>query len=315
MIFTAVHVDGPTESGTGFMVTVPSRRIPDKSYGYVITAHHVIQGQNPVMVTVPSALNGELYPPVMVDDWRQPLPKVDLALAPFGERDDRNYFGIPINRYMLPKYPQAGPNLGAPIYYIGLFVPAWRMMARAGTVGALDVENMKHGGGYEYTCHLIDCRSYDGFSGSPVFVQLSYSGLEKTIIPWPPPPGHEWGDVGRMYYVAVLCGMFTAHYSDEKSPIQNPEQAISRYGVGVMVMGDEIQEALMTKDMKDERDQWDAEAEAQAKAASAKQLVPKLASAKKTLTSVDDLSRSQFDDALGRATRKVTPPDESAPEG
>src|SRR2546426_179594 len=72
--------------GTGFLVAVPSEADPASRYGYVVTAHHVLDGQTRVEVQAPDPRTIEredLLDPVEVSDWRQPLDKVDLALAPF----------------------------------------------------------------------------------------------------------------------------------------------------------------------------------------------------------------------------------------
>jgi hypothetical protein len=51
-----------------------------------------------------------------------------------------------------------------------------------------------HDGDYGYRTHLVDCRSYGGFSGSPCFVELAYPGL----IPMIPMTGPAPEAVGRM---------------------------------------------------------------------------------------------------------------------
>lgn len=262
MIYAAVHIEGDRGQGTGFLAHVPSKRIPGHIWAYVLTAHHVIEGQTEIRVQAANALGpGELYEPLLIDDWRQPLEGVDLALAPFPQTY-RNIFSAPVEDYMIPTEQVPYVRPGELIYYIGLFAPAGRMMVRTGRAGAIDVpwhsESEEKGASvYDYPAHLIDCRSYGGFSGSPCFAGLEYPGLTPKPPPVPHPQGEEYPPVGHMNYLALPCGMFTEHYCDAEELTLNRDGTISRYGVGVMVRGDEIREALLSLEMKAERERWD----------------------------------------------------------
>ena len=90
---------------------------------------------------------------------------------------------------------------------------------------------------YGYTCHLADCRSYGGFSGSPCFLEIPFASLtEKCLPPWLPAAS---GPVGRITYTHVLCGMFTEHLDSE-----DPMNAVSRLGVGIMLRAPDIVRAI-----------------------------------------------------------------------
>ena len=238
--------------GTGFFITVASETHADLRYGYVVTADHVIWDQNQIEVQAPDPTqNGALHPPIDIDGWRKPLADVDLAIAPFnyGNTDYRLYQALQLERQVLPLGDI--PDLWARIHYIGILVPLHRPMARSGTICALEQRGIEHDGGYDYPAHLVDCRSYGGFSGSPCFVETAFASL----TPIPPQPLIEgaMGPVGLLQYRAVLCGMFTEHLSDRSGDIP-----ASRYGVGVMVRSDEIREALMNDDSRKELQEWDA---------------------------------------------------------
>lgn len=230
--------------GTGSIIGVMSDLIPKRLWPYLITAHHVIRSQVLIEIEVPDPLtHGDLFEPVPVDNWEQPLPGVDLAIAPF-----------PFDAPGIPRY-QAFPleyfvpdgsvvPLGGPILYLGIFAPLDRPMARAGNLAALDVP-MKTDE-YSYQADLVDCRSYGGFSGSPCLSTMSYVIWDSEAAEQPPSvvPQDRDGNPLRLGNTATIgrfCGMFTAHYHDE-----NPEGAVSRYGVGVMLPSDYIRAALMT---------------------------------------------------------------------
>lgn len=255
MIHSAVRISSFGDlAGTGFIVTVGSETIPGERYGYVITAHHVIDTGLGFEVQVPNPFaNGELYPPVPVSDWRQPLSKVDLAVAPFPAPDDRNYQAIDVED-VLPVDRRPRPRLGEQIYYIGIFEPLLRPMARSGTIGALEQSGIPHRGDYKHESdHLVDCRSYSGFSGSPCFAVVPFAQLDQP----PPLKLAETQRLADVNHWAAPCGMFTAHYSDEET--EDAKGVVSRYGVGVMLPSSEIRRALMTDGLRNERREWDAE--------------------------------------------------------
>lgn len=241
--------------GTGFFVTVKSESLEGVRYGYVLTAHHVLWDQTRTEIQAPNPQSGGLlHPPVVIDDWRQPLPDVDLAVAPFheGNNPERLYSSLELERHVLQ--PADVPALGAKVYYIGILTPLDRPMVRSGTVGAVSQHGIKHDGGYDYPVHLVDCRSYGGFSGSPCLVELPYAGLWQ-VQPYTEDPDGWGGPLGPLAYLVKLCGMFTQHLSDS-------DAAVSRYGVGTMLRSTEIWRALMSEEMRDERRGWDAENEA-----------------------------------------------------
>lgn len=234
--------------GTGFLVRVASEA-GHGSYSYLVSAHHVIEGHTGIQVEVPNPFtNGELYPPVDISDWRQPLDGIDLVIAPYVDGEQRAHYAV-WSGAIWPGHP----DLGGSIYYTGMFTPLNRPTARSGTVAALEQEGIPHVGGYDYPAHLVDCRSYGGFSGSPCSMEVAFARLNGEGVPeWVPEADRP---VAGMNYYTLLCGMFTAHYTDEDIA----DGVVSRYGVGVMLPSRFILEALMTEDARNERRQWDTE--------------------------------------------------------
>ncbi|HEU5476653.1 MAG TPA: serine protease [Gaiellaceae bacterium] len=274
--------------GTGFVVSVLSETLADVRYAYVLTAHHVIDLEPRVEIQCANPFApGELYPPISLTDWRQPIEGLDLVVCPISENEqsggDQTIQGVDLAGGVLP--PINIPSLGTTVHYIGYLEPLDRMMVRSGTVGALEQTGVEHSDPeYDYYCHLVDCRSYQGFSGSPCFFPDSRPVLErvdpqKLMVPLPPgfPP------VGSTAHFSLLCGMFTEHLDDRRP---NEHGAISRYGIGILLPSLHIWEALMTKKMRDERRQWDEERK-QAESESG----PKLRKASRAQGDEDEFSR------------------------
>lgn len=247
--------------GTGFVLAVPSETIRGQRWYYVLTAHHVIDGEShpQLQATNPFAPD-TVYDPVSISGWRQPLDGVDLAIAPLDldpdESRDQVIHGLAIEEKVFP--PDFVPKLGAVVHYVGYLEPLNRMMVRTGAIGALEETGVRHSQPeYDYECHLVDCRSYGGFSGSPVFMPQPHPSLEpmdhNDILALPRNFNHT---VGALVHIAALCGMFTEHLDDHEP---NPDGTVSRYGVGLMLPSREIWRALMTDEAREERREWDEE--------------------------------------------------------
>jgi hypothetical protein len=183
--------------GTGFYVRVPSEAHPECWHTYIVTAHHVIDGQPKLDLVFPDPHNpGQVYPEQSTEgpDWKQPIKGVDLAVLPFARPDGFWVNALEIGKNILPGLPPDA-LLAMPVHYIGLLETHDRAMARSGTLGAIYEAGIEHTDDYEYVCHLADCRSYKGFSGSPCFLEIAMPGLEEVEPPLPPEPG--LGKVGH----------------------------------------------------------------------------------------------------------------------
>jgi hypothetical protein len=234
--------------GTGFFITVPNEADPKVRHPYFVTAAHVLDDQLKVEIQAPNPQTGQLYDPEGVSDWLEPLPNVDIAVSPCDwlKDDKRPRFAEAIER-VIPTQRIAEIRLANTIEYIGILTTFDRPMVRTGTVGMLNQDGIPHAGGYEYPCHMVDCRSYAGFSGSPCYVQIGRPVLKSAPAADPTWDQHASSE-GEMHYYHLLAGMFTQHLADDL--VGAPA---SRYGVGVMLRGQEIRKALMTDELKQHR--------------------------------------------------------------
>ncbi len=286
-------------AGTGSVISVPSEANPATSWSYVVTAHHVVAAAGEILIEIevpdPLAEGRRLFPPVDCDDWRQPLPGVDLAIAP-----------LPTER--LPRFQSASFNefipeatvvpLGAEIIYLGVFAPLGIPMARGGILGTQEVPIRQPG--YEYKGDLVDCRSYGGFSGSPCFTLLNFATDDPPRIgntERPRRPDGSMISLSPISTLALFCGIFTAHFSDHEPN----DGVVSRYGVGVMLPSKYIQDALETDDAKNERAEWETTREARPRGP-----LPPLENA----GAGDDTERQQVEDLTTRLVRTPEPTDD-----
>jgi Trypsin-like peptidase domain len=245
--------------GTGFFVIVQSKAMPSAADTYLLTAHHVVRSQTDVEVEIADPFNaGRLHPRLKTRGWCQPVEGLDLAVAPFERPDEYGALALQMDYHLVETL---NVPLGADFHYVGLLGPLDRPMARSGTIGALNQEGvpLKR---YEYAAHLADCRSYGGFSGSPCFAEYAFPSLTPKEPPAPLPECS--GDVGRMRYLHLLCGMFTGHLTSD--PDEEPEdeiderfaaELVSRYGVGIILPSDAIWRALMTPELQKKRQEND----------------------------------------------------------
>jgi hypothetical protein len=259
--------------GTAFVIGVPSQIHPVR-WNYLVTADHVVRNRGPVEVEIPDGDTGELQPPFVVQEqhWWQPFDKVDLRIASL----DAAKIDTPLNLRSTAMDFQAlrpgqEPMLGMPLYYIGIFRASSKLetpMARGGTIGSPAINIVKEPTKksphrYEYDAHLVDCRSYRGFSGSPCFVELLHPVLNSEIQPFGPLDPNmpdltngEAPKLGVLTSFVPLAGIFTAHFTDEGKET-NRDDTVSRYGVGVMLPVRYLWEALMSEDGCRQRQELD----------------------------------------------------------
>ena len=249
--------------GSGSIVSVRSESGSGQHWPYLVTAHHVVRSQIVIEVDVPDPASAELQRGISVDadKWRQPIPDVDLAVAPFPHEQVERWQAFSLETQFIDD--DAGVPLGGTVHYLGIFAPPDVPMARTGSLGAYDipVDKIENGQRYRYHADLLDCRSYKGFSGSPCLGTLAYAVLDR---PAPIPPGvppNPDGSPPHLVHTANLasvCGILTSHYSDENT--EDAAGVVGRYGVCVMLPAHYIRTALCDDVARLERLRWDADA-------------------------------------------------------
>src|SRR5436190_21853428 len=68
--------------GTGFLLSVHSETHENFRFPYLVTAHHVIDGQTDIEAHIANPQTGVLARGMHVTDWHHPIETLDLAIAP-----------------------------------------------------------------------------------------------------------------------------------------------------------------------------------------------------------------------------------------
>ena len=300
---------GSERIGTCFLVRVRSETLPDRDHGYIVTARHNLYQEDRSGADAPDRPRADLaihmpyeglLEPVIIPaphgEWTE--GEEDVAAFPWFDQDDERPFNA------IPLYSHASHNagimplIGNEAFYAGLlgdsaFQAMRKPMVMSASVGAHYVKGVRYDEQNSYTvkyAHLLDCRSREGFSGSPVFVQGAYPGSRTYPLPELWQQEHpDAGSLGGMHYFAVLWGMLVGW---------------ARYaGVAIVLPVEVVEQLLMKEELVAKRKRLDDEKKAERK--------------KDGLGAEpmrrDPFGREEFMDDLRKAT-KPYPPEQSDQE-
>ncbi len=287
--------------GSGFAAFVHGSPNRSRSYGYIVTAAHVVENE-PVVGVKFRRSDGTIVSHAAMD-W-VPHDVYDVAAAPLPS-PEKPVYALPLDQMTIDTMDGHLPQLGTPVYYAGLFDPGKSLsklaipVLRSGTLAALyaPVDREPPDKTID-TLHLLDCRSYAGFSGSPCWIQVFYPG-PRMDADWLPPYLADLEDVadqiGRMYWVTVLLGVFIEHYTHDDG-----KGLASNVGMGMVLPIEHVRDLLNKKEFADMRD------EDQAKHPDRKR-------AKREQTSVPrepEFTRDDFLSDLTKVTRREESPEQ-----
>lgn len=270
-------------TATGFLVVVETPRM---EHVYVVTAGHTVEGSDTTFVRIRMADGTFRDEPV--PEWI-PNGKHDIAVAPIDLPDGCDVIASPLDHFIdapdaLDGYGEI--ELGDALYFIGLLGKVKAMternvpLVRAGFLGALwqeEVPVRRPGERVKLiTAHLIDCRSFSGFSGSPCYLQKSRARVGQM------PNGQP-----SVYteYRTLLFGVIAGHFDDwvktrsrDVSPEGEAEDEMSEdayfvndeikapvsTGVGYVIPAEFIRQTLMKEELEESRVAKELHAEAEA---------------------------------------------------
>lgn len=248
--------DGSTKLapiGTGFVLNMPSR-LDNLRFEYIVTASHVVYEAAETYARFRTKDGG--LKDVQIHEWVHHARGADVAMTPFRADTDLHLLNIPVSA--LTADGPWRPNLGERVYFLGLLAMFEDMaernvpMVRSGTIGALDQKDVPvdfSGAPRRIDAHLIDCRSYGGFGGSPCFFQRDHPVVSTSL---PVPPVH----------ATLLLGLVYGHFDMWKATRVKGDLAYEpgsveaplNTGVGLITPAEKILEVLMMEELAEERD-------------------------------------------------------------
>jgi hypothetical protein len=241
--------------GTGFVVGVPAAN-PEGVFLYVVTAAHVVRSFAATFIRVSQDDGSVKDEPV--DRWVF-HPIEDVAVTPFVDTTGQFFHSfIETRNFVGQAETEVAAAAGDEVYFVGLLgqVPSMGKrnvpMVRSGSVGALYQDGipirLPDGTVIHNSGHLIDCRSFGGFSGSPCFVRfLSGQGETRRM--------------GLRYPIesTLLLGMVGGHF-DLKASVALPEgedklKVPVAAGIAVLSTAETIMETLNEEELVTEREE------------------------------------------------------------
>lgn len=175
--------------GTGF---IAASFIGDRGYQSVVTARHVLEGIGPDVHLRLNRRDGKAQViPLEGHAWRNhPSGKIDLAAcATLIPKEEFDIMHIDVDGEMMftdYKKPNSMFGLGDEVIVAGMFQQRLGEarnlpIIRCGTIAAMPEEKIETSYGY-HDAYLIEVRSIDGLSGSPVFASTSLMRLQDRKI-------------------------------------------------------------------------------------------------------------------------------------
>jgi hypothetical protein len=251
---TGQPADKATLRGTGFAVAVPAAD-PKFGFFYIVTAAHVVRPLGSTFVKLTK--QDKSIVDVSISEWTF-HPTEDIAVAEFPDPVTDYYFSfVSVDDFLGAGELEWKPGPGSEVYFAGLLgqVPSMGTgnvpMVRSGTIGALDQSGipmrLPDDTVIKVNGHLIDCRSFGGFSGSPCFVRfISATGkTEKMGLQYPIESTLLLGMVGGHFDLRASVTM-----PDQESGIKVPVAA----GVAVIYPAEMIKETLEQEPFVAERE-------------------------------------------------------------
>lgn len=235
-------------AGTAFFVSIPSA-IEGKSYPYLVTAKHVIEGikKRSIDNKVYMRINQKDKPSVFLfsdlNQWKYhpSMQNVDVAaiqLAP--DPSIYDFRSIPYSMAMTPEIiTSEGIGCGDEVFLTGLFRNHYGQqrnipIIRIGNIACMPEEPVQTKALGAIEAYLIEVRSIGGLSGSPVFVHLS--GVRKGSLKLGKEP---------IYWLGLMHG----HFDLEKLETDEVESDILmdikvNMGIAIVVPVSKVLEVL-----------------------------------------------------------------------
>jgi hypothetical protein len=245
--------------GTGFFVSVPSRRQQDAHFHYFVTAKHVVDAilNHPFAVRVNATdgltrnIWGDLHG-ASVKWWFHPTEEqsVDVAVALWDITLEEDIRTIPVEAFLSSKeeIDDCGIGPGDQVFFPGCFTLLTGQernyrLVRTGNIAMMPGEPIPHvkvgnSGSAEVEGYLIEARSIGGLSGSPVFVRETVSATAKVInTKTNKEMEKNIAVLGEPHLLGLAQGHWNVKPEDKNSVIIRPDSdSLHRVNLGISIV-------------------------------------------------------------------------------
>lgn len=293
----------PDYLGTVFIVTVPSEADPSGGYAHLVTAKHVAELIDPGPFAI--GMNAKDGTKLLLKSgdahwWYHPTESdaVDVAVTYFATAmiDDYDVECIPCTIFANDGSIQHyGVGLGDETFTVGLFTrfigtSRFEPIVRIGNIAMMPKQRIPLKGFGEAEAYLVEGRSIGGLSGSPVFVRNTIYMQGRTTR------SEDVQIAGTSSHIQLL-GLTHGHWDlPIKFKKAEQEEAVNM-GVAIVIPAKKILETLYHPELVQMRRDMDK------KIGDSNLPTADAATKQKTFTRVD------FETALKKASRKLTPAD------
>lgn len=254
--------DGKDElvpNGTAFFVEIPNAADKDQFFGYLVTAKHVLTASDdapwlPSVFLRLDKLEGgtETIELRLITEgpgktvYTHSDPTVDIAVIPFVPNQTKFDF-IPLSAELITSredFPELGISEGTEVFFSGLFTPYMGKkknypVVRFGRVALLTDEKVDWNG-VLLDLYLVESASYDGNSGSPVFIYLGVDRKPGSLI------------VGKpdIRLAGVMKGAFQENQPTKSLETSNDSVNFANIGIAAVVPAYQLREILFSEELK-----------------------------------------------------------------
>jgi hypothetical protein len=233
-----------------------------RNWNYLVTAEHVVFGLNGhhIWARANETIGAPSEVKIPADAWHfgnrdQAGLWTDVAVAPITVDAGTELNPVPIygprsiaaTRTVIESHKI---GLGDEIAVSGLFRSHYGLkrnipIVRVGNLAMLAAEPVKTRSGQDVEAHLIEARSINGLSGSPVFVNMAPYRTDRTQ--------DRPQQVYNLYLLGLMHGHFDLKNDDVVTETANGTTTAINTGVGVVIPVEKIIEVIFQEELIDLR--------------------------------------------------------------
>lgn len=315
--------EGKRIGGTGFLIGYPSE--VDGYHFYAVTNKHVIRdGKSPVIRLNTRDGKTDILE-FAEDDWIDHKEGDDLAVCPIAlplavyQNNALNW-----NLVQVPKrWIDPETDIGEDVFMVGRFInhegrqkntPA----VQFGNISMITDEPIVLDDGQEQECILVEMRSQSGYSGSPVFLARPEKGVyepnSRNPFPAPIPYSH-------IFLLGVNCAHIPDYHpvlipsrKDDEEDEEHPEGWYVKSNTSMVGVVPSWRLAVLLEGDEDLKEKRKIEDERRLKEQQQKERRGRAVRDVLRPAEEEGLTPEGFEDALKRASRKISQPDEGTKE-